>query len=394
VDGHLVWIQDAYTTTAQFPYSQSVNLSDFTLGMSGTANYVRNSVKVVVDAFSGAMRYYVVDDQDPIIRVWQDVFPDLFTPVADASADLQAHFRYPEDMFRIQSVQFANYHVTDPRTFYGKQDFWQIPADPTYDTTAKGASKIAPSLAPYYVRMLLPERTSEEFALFLPFSPIGRTNMVAWMAAPSDPGDYGDLLASEFPSGNNVLGPEQVFNQINSDTDFSETRTLLGRGGSKIKFGNFLVIPIDDGFLYVLPMFVQGRGDQSFPLLKRVVVVHGSVVGLGETLEAAIADSFGEQPPPPPPPPDGGGGGTVEEQIKALLADAVRHFQAADAALKAGDLGTYQQEIAAAQNDIERAQALANEPSSPTPTPSGTPTTTPSESPSSTGGASPSPTGT
>ena len=378
VDGRLVWIQDAYTTTAQFPYSQSVDLQSVTRGMSGPANYVRNSVKVVVDAYSGAMTYYVVDDQDPIIKVWQNAFPDLFTPVSEAPADLQAHFRYPEDLFRVQAVQFTNYHVTDPRTFYGKQDFWQIPADPTVSGKSAGAS-----LLPYYVRMLLPEKSTEEFALFLPFTPQQRTNMVSWLAAPSDPGDYGDLVASEFPSGGNVLGPEQVFNQINSDTDFSETRTLLGRGGSKVVFGNFLVIPVEDGFLYVLPMFVQGRTGQSFPLLKRVVVVHGSVVGLGETLEAAIADSFGEQPPPPPPPPDGGGTGTIDEQIKALLADAVRHFEAADVALKAGDLATYQKEIDAAQQDIQRAQELANSPSEPTPTPSGSasPTTTPSETP-------------
>jgi len=210
-----VWIQDAYTTTSQFPYSQSVNLQDLTLGMSGPANYLRNSVKVVVDAYSGAMKYYVVDDTDPIIKVWQNAFPDLFTPLAEASADLQAHFRYPEDLFRIQAVQFANYHVTDPRTFYGKQDFWQIPADPTL-VAARGGNQTA--LQPYYVRMLLPGHESEEFALFLPFTPQGRTNMVAWLSAPSDPGDYGDLMASEFPSGNNVLGPEQVFNQINSDT--------------------------------------------------------------------------------------------------------------------------------------------------------------------------------
>ncbi len=392
VDGHLVWIQDAYTTTAQFPYSQSMDLSTVTLGLHGQANYIRNSVKVVVDAYSGAMKYYVVDPRDPIVQVWQKVFPTLFTPLAEASEDLRAHFRYPEDMFRLQANQFANYHVIDPRTFYGKQDFWQIPDEPTFDPEAQGASAQAPQLAPYYVQTLLPGAASEQFTLFLPFSPQGRTNMVAWMSAPSDPADYGNLVSAEFPSGNNVLGPVQVFNQINSDPDFSEQRTLLSQGGSAVKFGNFLVIPIDNGFLYVLPVFVQGNSDQSFPLLKRVVVVHGSVVGLGDTLEAAIADSFGAQPPPPPPPDGGTGGGTVEEQIKALLDDAVQHFQAADAALKAGDLGTYQTEIAAAQRDIQRAQELAAGSGSPTPTPSGTPTATPSSTPSGTGGASPAPT--
>jgi uncharacterized membrane protein (UPF0182 family) len=378
VDGKLVWIQDAYTTTSQYPYSQSVNLGTATGGaLTGSANYIRNSVKVVVDAYSGAMNYYVVDPTDPIINVWENVFPTLFTPGTDASPDLQAHFRYPEDLFSVQASQFANYHVTNPSTFYGKQDFWQIPPEPTLSGGTSTGSK-ATQLAPYYVRMLLPNHASEEFTLFLPFSPQGRTNMVAWLAAPSDPSDYGDLVSTEFPSGINVDGPLQVVNQINSDPAFSELRTLLGRGGSALKFGNFLVIPIGDGFLYVLPVFVQGSGDQAFPELKRVLVVHGSVVGLGDTLEAALADSFGQAPPPPPPPPNGGGGGgSVSDQIKALLASAVAHFQAADAALKAGDLGTYQTEIAAAQQDIQRAQDLANG-ATPTPTPSGSASPTPS----------------
>ena len=394
VDGRIVWIQDAYTTTNMYPYSQSVRLADFSNGnLTGTANYIRNSVKVVVDAYSGQMTYYVVDDTDPVIRLWQSVFPDLFTPLTEAPADLLTHFRYPEDLFTIQSTQFANYHVTDPRVFYGKQDFWALPGDPSFHVDRE--NPVRPNLRPYYVQMRLPGGAiSEQFELILPFTPAGRNNMVAWMAASSDPGSYGDLVSFEFPSGQNVDGPLQVFNQINSDPEFSAERTLLSRGGSRVVFGNFLVVPIDNGFLYVLPVFVQGSqpGVQSFPELKRVVVVHGSQVGLGPTLNAAIADSFGNAPPPPPP--DGGnGGGTVPERIKALLADAVRHFAAADAALKAGDLGTYQTEIAAAQRDIEEAQALANG-VEPEPTPTGTPTATPTGTPSGTGGASPSPTGT
>jgi uncharacterized membrane protein (UPF0182 family) len=393
VDGRLVWIQDAYTTTNNYPYSQSVRLSDFSAGkLSGTANYIRNSVKVVVDAYSGQMTYYVVDPSDPIIRAWQAVFPDLFHPFTEAPEDLLAHFRYPEDLFTVQANQFTNYHVTDPRVFYGKQDFWALPGDPSFQIDKKNPQP-RPDLRPYYVQMLLPGSDgSESFQLILPFTPTGRTNMVAWMAASSDPGNYGDLVSFEFPSGQNVDGPLQVFNQINSDPAFSAERTLLSRGGSRLVFGNFLVVPIDNGFLYVLPVFVQGSqpGVQSFPELKRVVVVQGSQVGLGPTLSAAIADSFGNAPPPPPP--DGGnGGGTVPEQIKSLLADAVRHFQAADVALKAGDLGTYQSEIAAAQRDIEEAQALANG-VEPEPTPTGTPTATPTETPSGTGGGSPPPT--
>ncbi|HEX9311974.1 MAG TPA: UPF0182 family protein [Actinomycetota bacterium] len=374
VDGRLVWIQDAYTTTNLYPYSQSVALGSVS-GLPGSANYIRNSVKVVVDAYSGAMTYYVVDPNDPIIQVWQNAFPDLFTPVADANPDLVAHFRYPEDLFSVQANQFASYHVQNPRVFYGKQDFWALPGDPSVPT-AKNQTK--PALRPYYVQMLLPGHTSEEFTLILPFTPSGRNNMIAWMAAPSDPSDYGKLVSFEFPSGTNVVGPLQVFGQINSDTDFSEQRTLLSRGGSSVEFGNFLVIPIDQGFLYVLPVFVKGTQEGAFPLLKRVVVVHGNIVGLGNDLNDAIADSFGTQPTQPNQPPTGGG--TVNQQVKALIADAVRHFQAADAALKAGDLGTYQTEIAAAQQDIRRAQELATGPV-PTPTPTGSASPTPSSGP-------------
>jgi uncharacterized protein len=394
VDGRLVWIQDAYTTSSLYPYSQSINLSALSDTLRGPANYIRNSVKVVVDAYSGQMTYYVVDPTDPLIQVWENAFPDLFTSVDQASPDLLAHFRYPEDLFRVQATQFANYHVQNPSIFYGKQDFWTIPPDPTFDA-AQGSTQ--QELSPYYVQMRLPGHTDEEFTLILPFSPVGRTNMVAWMAAPSDPIDYGKLVSFEFPSGTNIDGPLQVFNQINADPAFSEQRTLLSQGGSTVRFGNFLVIPINDGFLYVLPVYVQGGGEQSFPELKRVLVVHGSVVGLGSTLDDAIAESFGEtQPTQPPPPPNGGG--TVNEQVKALIADAVRHFQAADAALKSSDLGTYQKEVAAAQRDIQQAQDLVNTsgatptptpsvtPSGATPTPSGAPAISPSPSPSSTGG--------
>jgi uncharacterized membrane protein (UPF0182 family) len=365
-----------------YPYSQSVSLSQLTGGhLNGTANYLRNSVKVVVNAYSGAMTYYIADPTDPIVQLWSDVFPALFRPLSDASADLRAHFRYPEDLFTVQAKQFANYHVVDPQVFYGKQDFWQFPGDPTVDVKGGGGQ---PDLAPYYVQTLVPGAPSEQFQLILPFTPAGRQNMVAWMAASSDPADYGKLVSFEFPAGQNVQGPQQVFNQINSDPQFSSERTLLSRGGSNLVFGNFLVIPINTGFLYVLPVLVEGsqQNAQTFPQLKQVVVFHGTTIGLGTTLDAALANSFGNAPPPPPP--NGGGTGSVSDQIKGLLADASQHFQAADAALKAGDLGTYQTEISAAERDIQQAEALANGSSS------GGGTTTPT--PSSSGGATTAPT--
>jgi len=378
VDERLVWIWDAYTTTSQYPYSQAVNLEEVTSApadgggprLSGAANYIRNSVKVVVDAYDGTVTYYVVDEQDPIVQVWRNVFPDLFTPVSDASEDLLAHFRYPENLFQVQAERFTNYHVTDPDVFYGKQDFWSLPADPA---ESRGEAQIA--MRPYYQLMKLPGDTEETFALILPFTPVGRQNMVAWMAARSDPGeDYGEITSYEFPSGLNVDGPTQVFARINQDARFSSERTLLGQTGSTVRFGDFLVVPIEDSLFYVQPVYVQADQPNALPELRRVIVVNGGAIGIGSTLREALADSLGEPVPPPDgeePPPDGEEPpptGTVDEQVRVLLEEAAQHFQAADAALRQGDLATYQAEIEAAQTAIEQAQQLL----------AGQPTTTPS----------------
>jgi uncharacterized membrane protein (UPF0182 family) len=382
VDGGLVWIWDAYTTTDQYPYSEPVDLGEVTSGaaiegapsLSGSANYIRNSVKVVVDAYTGQMTYYVADPEDPIIQVWRNAFPDLFTDMSEASADLQAHFRYPENLFQVQAERYTNYHVTAPNVFYGKQDFWSLPVDPTLS----GQEGTQFAMRPYYVLMRLPGETDETFVLILPFTPQDRQNMVAWIAAKSDPGpDYGDIVSFQFPSGQNVDGPTQVFSRINQDARFSQLRTLLGQGGSSIQFGDFLVIPVEDSLLYVQPVYVKSTQANAIPELKRVIVVNGTTIGIGETLREALADSIGEAVPP-----EGGGGGeqppptgSVDEQVAQLLQQAADHFAAADAALTQGDLGTYQAEIRAAQAAIEQAQALLGAQPSPgvSPSPSATP---------------------
>ncbi len=375
VDGHIVWIWDAYTTTTGYPYSQEMDLSQATGvpgGLSGIANYVRNSVKVVVDAYTGQMTYYVSDPSDPIIQVWMRAFPDLFTPMSDASPDLLSHFRYPENLFQVQAAQYANYHVTDPSTFYGKQDFWSIPVDPAAaanEKTTSGTSTIptvstssGPPMRPYYVLTQLPGGTGEAFSLFIPFTPQGRPNMVAWMAAGSDPNVYGKLTAFEFPGGQNIDGPVQVFNQMQSFPQFSQEQTLLGSGGSRVLFGNFLVIPLEHSFLYVQPVFVRSNQQDAFPVLKRVLVFHGGTVGLGTTLQEAIANSFGGQIPIGGQGTGGGGqqpGGSVDQQIQALLNSALQHFSKANAALTQGDLATYAKEIQRAQDFVRQANDLA-----------------------------------
>ena len=246
VDGRLKWIWDAYTTTDAYPYAQEVNLGDVTTASvtgpspTGTVNYIRNSVKAVVDAYDGSVTLYLVDPNDPIAAAWSKAFPDLFTPVADASDDLRAHFRYPENLFQVQAAQYAAYHVTDPTVFYGNQDAWQVASDPTR-TTEFGTSV----MRPYYLLLRLPGEQDEGFVLVIPFTPQGRQNLVSWMVARSDPGpDYGQIVAYQFPSGQNVDGPEQVFSRINQDPRFSSERTLLGQGGSQVEFGDFLVIPV------------------------------------------------------------------------------------------------------------------------------------------------------
>jgi hypothetical protein len=382
VDGRAVWIWDAYTTTSRYPYSQPLDLETSSSPpedpaaprLVGDVNYIRNSVKVVVDAFEGTMTYYVVDPDDPIVGAWASAFPDLFAPVSEAPPELVEHFRYPENLFQVQSVQFTNYHVTDPDVFYGKQDFWALPVDPTIST------ETTPFLMrPYYVLMRLPGEAQETFSLILPFTPQGRQNMVAWMAAKSDPGDeYGKIVSFEFPSGVNVDGPTQVFARINQDARFSAERTLLGQAGSDILFGDLLVIPVEDSLLYVQPVYVKSQQPNAIPELRRVVVVNGDRIGIGNTLRDALTDSIGQQVPPEEgeQPPQG----TVEEQIQALLDEAAQHFAAADAALRAGDLATYQAEIDAAEAATAEAQGLLAEllGIGPEPSPSATPEPSPS----------------
>jgi uncharacterized membrane protein (UPF0182 family) len=360
-----VWIWDAYTTTNGYPYSQSVDLAEATAGLLSPqqVNYMRNSVKVVVDAYDGTVTYYA-DLSEPIMQVWSRAFPGVFTPIEEAPEELRAHFRYPENLFQTQAFHFANYHVQDPAAFYRKQDFWEIPSDPTVSSsaTATGGSSqagasTANKLQPNYLLMRLPGEDVERFHLVIPFQPEARLNMVGWMAANSDPDGYGDLVAFTFPSGRDVDGPGLVFSRINSDKDFSEARTLLGTGGSEVQFGDLLTIPIGDSILYVLPMYVRANQEAAVPELKLVMVVNGASVSVATSLPEAIQEATGAATGGGPPPPDGGG--TVDQQIQRLLTQAVDHFAAADSALRSGDLATYQSELEQAQSLVERANELA-----------------------------------
>jgi uncharacterized membrane protein (UPF0182 family) len=248
--------------------------------------------------------------------------------------------------------------VTDPGVFYQKQDFWAVPVDPTVRANGSVGD---PTLRPYYQLMRLPGEDTEEFVLILPLTPQGRENMVAWMAARSDPEHYGQILTYEFPAGRNVDGPTQVFNQIQSYPPFAAEQTLLSRGGSRLVFGNLLVVPLGKSFLYVQPVFVRSSQENSYPELKRVVVVHGGTVGLGTTLGEALVDSgLGEDTSGEPGKGEPAGGEPAQGASSAdLLAEALTHFDKANEALKAGDLATYQDEIDKAEDLIKQAVSLS-----------------------------------
>jgi uncharacterized membrane protein (UPF0182 family) len=357
VDGRMVWIWDAYTTSDRFPYSEREDLAQLAgegTGLPSSANYIRNSVKVVVDAYDGTTTFYLVDETDPMIRAWSRVFPGLFTPMSEASADLREHFRYPEDLFRVQAHLYSNYHVTDPTQFYSKGDFWtvpQVPIDPT--------ERDLRELEPYYVLLPLTEDGESRFLLFVPFTPLDRPNMVAWMAAQSDPEEYGQLVSFSF-GGRNVRGPTQAAVLMHQDPEVAREVSLLDQRGSNVLYGDLLAIPIGQSFLYVQPLYLQSeQAGQAIPELKRVVVANGEQVAMASNLEEAVALSVGEAPPTEPTEPGGPTEPGVPPDVAAMLAQAEQHFEAAEAALAEGDLATYEAEIEEAQRLVAQAAELA-----------------------------------
>lgn len=344
IDGRVVWILDAYTSTRHYPYSERFDASAILDHpeegvLAGAVNYIRNSVKVVVDAHDGTMDFYIVDPDDPLIQTWQKAFPDLFT-AGEPSDALREHFRYPEDLFEMQSEVFLTYHMEDPDDFYSKTDTWGIPINPIAD---EGATfQRSPFVVPTYLLVQLPGETEADFVLTRPFTPRARNNMIAFMVARSDPEDYGEMLTLEFPRSIQVPGPIQVDNAINQDVEISQTLTLLRQGGSNVDFGSLVILPIEESILYVQPLFVTAE-TVGIPELKRVVVALGEEVAMEETFEEALATLFGLAEPAPEepsePPPDG----EPEEpgDLRALIEQAADLYDRAQAALADGDFETY-----------------------------------------------------
>lgn len=344
-DGRLYWIVDAYTTSTGYPYSRS----------SGDLNYIRNSVKVVVDAYNGATSFYVVDPADPLIRTYGRIFPHLFRPFASMPPALVAHLRYPVDLFTIQAHVYATFHMKDPRVFYNREDLWAVPNE-LFEGTPQ-------PLQPYYVNLRLEPGSGVEFALIQPFTPAGKNNMVAWMAGRSDVPHYGRLLVYRFPKDTTVFGPMQIEARISQEPEISAQLTLWNQQGSHVIRGNLLVIPVADALLYIEPLYLRAEGS-ALPELKRVIVSYGSRVAMEPTLEEALGRIFGTLPQGPGPripgpstgpavPPSTVAPGTSppaesgrsRARLSALVAEANTHYARAQAALRAGDFAAYGREI-------------------------------------------------
>jgi uncharacterized protein len=277
-DGRLLWMQDAYTTSDYFPYAQPAP------GPAGGLNYIRNSVKIVVDAYNGSIDYYLMDATDPIAATYQRIFPSLFKPATAMPPDLQKHIRYPEELFRIQAQMYRAYHMDTAEVFYNREDLWQFPRQPEGGQTM---------MAPYYIVMRLPGEPAAQLFLMLPMVPSQRENMIAWLAARCDPPDYGKLIVYEFPKDKLVYGPFQIEARINQNTDISQQLSLWNQMGSRVIRGSMLVIPIDNSILYVSPLYLRAEQGQ-LPELKRVIAAYGDHVVMKETLAETLAALFAE----------------------------------------------------------------------------------------------------
>jgi hypothetical protein len=317
-DGRLFWMQDAYTTSSYFPYAQPAQ------GLN--LNYIRNSIKVVVDAYNGTADFYLMDSGDPIAATYQRIFPGLFKPFAAMPAGLQKHIRYPEDLFLIQARLYQAYHMEAPDVFYNREDLWQFPRQPGGGGTAL--------MVPYYIIMRLPGETQAEFFIMLPMVPSRRDNMIAWLAARCDPPDYGKLIVYEFPKDKLVYGPFQIEALINQNTYISQQLSLWNQMGSRVIRGNLLVIPIEDSILYVSPLYLRAEQGQ-LPELKRVIAAYGDHVVMKETLAEALSALFEAGVARPTP------SATTEASPVGPAADRARealdHYKQAMERLKSGD---------------------------------------------------------
>ena len=328
-EGRLFWIVDAYTVSGQFPYSQPIR---------GLGNYIRNAVKVTIDAYNGTVKLYVNDPEDLLIQVYSRIYPGVFQPMEGMPEDLRQHLRYPVDLFRVQAQIYATYHMTDPQVFYNKEDLWRIPTL----SQQEGATP----LEPYYTIMKLnSEAAKEEFILMIPFTPARRENMIAWMAARCDAPNYGQLVVYRFPKQRLVYGPSQIVGRINQEAEISQQLTLWGQGGSSVIRGSLLVIPVEESVLYIQPLYLAAASDRSLPELKRVIVAYGNQIAMEETLDLSLARIFGgPSSHAATRVAEANGRPREQESVQSLIRDATETYNRAQSALKQGDWARYGEE--------------------------------------------------
>ncbi len=413
-DGRVKWVLDAYTTTDMIPYSQRVDLGEQTLaeqrvlepfttpdgtielrettrqqpGIEGQANYIRNSVKAVIDAYDGSVDLFVAEPDDPVLQAWRGIFPDSFRDFEEAGDDMIAHFRYPEDMFRVQASMFELYHIQDPDEFYTQEDAWRTPNDAAFfqnQVDQEAEQRAERPMRPYYLMLNLPGEEEEEFALIQPYTPANRENLIAWMAGRSDPDNYGELKAYQMPPTRTVFGPEQVQARVDQEGQVADQVALWNQSGSRVIYGNMLVIPVEDALLYVQPLFL--RAEQSdLPNLEKVVLVLGDNVVFEDTLTEGLAALFGDAAPAialpegaddedvaditddevvtgpdeedEDAPGDPGDTPDMDPQFAQQVEAASSLFDDAEQALRNGDLGEYQSKIGEAQQAIIDALSL------------------------------------
>jgi uncharacterized protein len=404
VDGRIMFVRDGYTTTNDYPYVQRVNFGDAARhddaaagGVRGSGNYIRNSVKAVVDAYTGKVTLYAFDESDPILQTWRKAFPNLFAPKASMPAGLKPHLRYPEDLFSIQTDRYTLYHLNTAEELYSRKDLWSLAEDrsgeiqqqqqpqPQNPVAALAPPTNAGKMRPYYLLTQLPGQAKPGFSLVMPFTPNNKQNMVAYMAVGSDyPGDYGQMTLFSLDPSRTIDGPTQVNARILANPTVASQLSLLNQQGSKVILGNLLIVPVKDSLLYVQPIFVQSAGASqsaainTIPLLEKVAVVlntsGGPAVGYADTLSDAISQVVGGQPVPPTPesptptPPPATGPG-ASQTVQQLLQRANQEYQAAQQALQKGDLAGYQQHVNTMARLLEQAlgSSQGKAPSSTTP---------------------------
>jgi uncharacterized membrane protein (UPF0182 family) len=325
-NGRLVWIIDGYTLSDRFPYSAPMRRQG--------ENYIRNSVKAVIDAYNGTVDFYLADPDDPVVLAYGKIFPQLFKPLVSMPEDLRAHIRYPQDLFAIQANMYATYHMQDPQVFYNKEDLLSIPRQNT-----DGRER---EMEPYYTIMRLPDESREEFVLLLPFTPNKRDNMRAWLAARSDPPHYGKLIALDFPKAKLVYGPKQIDARIEQDAFISQQLSLWGQRGSQVIRGSLLAIPIEKSLLYVQPLYLAAE-QGSLPELKRVLVAFGNQIAMEETLEQSLQRVFGGKAPGQVP--QRSAAPEVRTDDRNLARQAWDAFQRSQESLRQGNWAGYGEEL-------------------------------------------------